>query len=60
MQGKLSRQPWSFMYFAVFFGGLRYLFGSSLTGAVLGGLLFASLMSAWLAWRNRRNGRPLS
>jgi hypothetical protein len=35
-----------FIYFAVFFGGFGYfLNGTSLWGAILSGLLFASLMS---------------
>ena len=48
------RQPWLFIYYAVGFGVLSYVVsGDSVGLAVVGGLMFATLMSVWGEIRKR-------
>ena len=48
------RQPWLFLVLALGFGVVAYFAsGQSLTRGVIGGLAFATLISAWLQARRR-------
>ena len=48
------RQPWLFLLLALGFGVIAYFAsGESLTRGVIGGLAFATLISAWLEARRR-------
>jgi len=48
------RQPWLFVVLALGFGAVAYFAsGGSLTRGVVGGLAFATLISAWLEVRKR-------
>jgi hypothetical protein len=48
------RQPWLFVLLAVGFGIVAYFAsGGSIARGVIGGLVFAALISAWLRIRKR-------
>jgi len=50
------RQPWLFIYYAVAFGALMYLFRrDGVAAAIFAGVLFATLMSIWREVRRRRS-----
>jgi hypothetical protein len=52
------RQPWRFVYYGVGFGVVSFVVsGGDLGRALLGGVLFATLLSLWDAYRQRR-GQP--
>jgi hypothetical protein len=52
------RQPWLFVYYAVGFGGLTYLFQRlGLFWAIWEGLAFAVLASLWREVRGRAGSR---
>ena len=49
-----DRQPWLFVLLALGFGVVAYFAsGEDITRAVIGGLVFAALISAWLEIRRR-------